>query len=60
VAPIITATQQLSPPALSGQVSDGGGLKALRALVAAPNGSSFTDVIATAPGSGGALNWSYT
>jgi Ca2+-binding RTX toxin-like protein len=60
VAPIITATQQLSPPALSGQVSDGGGLKALRALVMAPDSSTFTDVIATAPGSGGALSWSYT
>ena len=60
VPPVVSAALQAGTPSLSGQVADGGGLKTLRAIVTAPNGSIYTDVIATAPGSGGALNWTYT
>ena len=38
VAPVITATQQLAAPAISGTASDGGGLDALHAIVTAPVG----------------------
>ena len=58
VAPTVTAT--LQSRTLSGTVGDGGGLRALRVFITAPDSIVRSETLATTPGNDGRLRWTFT